>query len=97
MYYLVVRFIWDESKRQANLAKHGLDIADAYKVFAGPIVLFEDTRNDYGEQRMIGVGLLDSLVVLIVHVESEETIRIISMRKADGNETDIYYQNVGYF
>jgi uncharacterized DUF497 family protein len=52
---------------------------------------------DYGEQRMIGVGLLDYLVVLIVHVENDETIRIISMRKADGNETDIYYQNVGYF
>jgi uncharacterized DUF497 family protein len=97
MYYFVVKFSWDEPKRQANLAKHGLDFADAEKVFAGPMVLFEDTRIDYGEQRMIGVGLLDYLVVLIVHVENEETIRIISMRKADGNETDIYYQNVGYF
>ena len=97
MYYFVVRFSWDESKRQANLAKHGLDFADAEKEFAGPMVSFEDSRNDYGEQRMIGVGLLDCLVVLIVHVESEATIRIISMRKADGNETDIYYQNVGYF
>ena len=88
MYYFLVKFSWDEPKRQANLAKHGLDFADAEKVFAGPMVLFEDTRIDYGEQRMIGVGLLDYL---------EETIRIISMRKADGNETDIYYQNVGYF
>jgi uncharacterized DUF497 family protein len=61
------------------------------------MALFEDTRNDYGEQRMIGVGLLDCLVVLIVHVESDETIRIISMRKADDKETDHYYQNVGYF
>jgi Ribonuclease toxin, BrnT, of type II toxin-antitoxin system/BrnA antitoxin of type II toxin-antitoxin system len=46
------------------------------------MVFFEGTRIDYGEQRMIGVGLLDYLVVLIVHVENEETIRIISMRKA---------------
>ncbi len=97
MYYFAVKFSWDEPKRQANLAKHGLDFADARKVFAGPMVLFEDTRIDYGEQRMIGVGFLDYLVVLIVHVENEETIRIISMRKADSNETDIYYQNVGYF
>jgi uncharacterized DUF497 family protein len=50
-----------------------------------------------GEQRVIGVGLLDYLVVLIVHVETDETIRIISMRNADDNETDIYYQNVGHF
>jgi uncharacterized DUF497 family protein len=97
MYIRQVNFTWDESKRQANIAKHGLDFADAEKVFAGPMVLFEDDRIDYGEQRMIGVGLLDYLVVLIVHVENDETIRIISMRKADGNETDIYYQNVGYF
>ena len=81
----------------ANLAKRGLDFADAAKVFAGPMVLFEDDRCDYREQRMIGVGLLDDLVVLIVHVESDETIRIISMRKADGDETDLYYQNIGYF
>jgi uncharacterized DUF497 family protein len=97
MHNLLVNFTWDEPKRQANLAKHGFDFADAAKVFAGPMVLFEDDRFDYGEHRMVGVGLLEYLVVLIVHVESDDTIRIISMRKADGNETDLYYQNVGYF
>ncbi len=93
----LVTFTWDEAKRQANVAKHGLDFADAAKVFAGPMVLFEDDRADYGEQRMIGIGLLEYLVVLIVHVESDEAIHIISMRKADSDEADIYYQNVGYF
>jgi len=97
MHTVPVNLTWDEPKRLANLAKHGLDFADATKVFAGPMVLFEDDRFDYREQRMIGVGLLDYLVVLIVHIESDDTIRIISMRKADGHETDLYYQNVGYF
>ena len=46
---------------------------------------------------MIGIGLLDCLVVLIVHVETDETIRIISMRKADADEIDLYYKNAGYF
>ena len=92
-----MRFTWHEAKRRANLAKHGLDFADAPMVFAGPMVLFEDQREDYGEQRMIGIGLLDFLVVLIVHVESDEEIRIISMRKADSDETDIYFKNAGYF
>jgi uncharacterized DUF497 family protein len=92
-----VRFTWDETKRHTNLAKHGLDFADAERVFNGPLVLFEDTRHDYGEQRMIAIGLLESLVVLIVQVESDETIRIISMRKADHHEADLYYHNVGYF
>lgn len=61
------------------------------------MVLFEDDRTDYSEQRMIGIGLLDYLVVLIVHVETNDTIRIISMRKAESDETDLYYENVGYF
>lgn len=92
-----MNFIWDETKRQTNLQKHGLDFADAEKVFNGPLVLFEDTRENYGEQRMIGIGLLDYLVVLMVHVESDDAIRIISMRKADSDETDLYYKNAGYF
>jgi hypothetical protein len=46
---------------------------------------------------MIGIGLLDYLVVLIVHVESDDSIRIISMRKADSDETDLFYKNAGYF
>lgn len=79
------------------MEKHGLDFADAETVFAGPIVLFEDTRRDYGEQRMIGIGLLHTLVVLVVHVESDDAIRIISMREADRDETDLYYINAGYF
>ena len=92
-----MRYTWDESKRKANLAKHGLDFADAETVFAGPLVLIEDTRRVYGEQRMIGIGLLDFLVVLIVHVESDDEIHIISMRKADSDETDLFYRNAGYY
>lgn len=90
-----MNFVWDEGKRIANRRKHGLDFADAHRVFAGPMVLFEDDREDYGEQRMIAVGLLDVLVVLIVHVESTNSIRLISMRKADRDETHLYYQQVG--
>jgi len=87
-----MNFTWRESKRKTNLKKHGLDFADAEKVFAGPMAVFEDTSADYGEQRWIGIGLLDFLVVLIVHVELDGTIQIISMRKADSNETNLFYQ-----
>ena len=90
-----MNFTWHESKRQSNLKKHGLDFADAAKVFAGPMAVFEDARDAYGEQRMIGIGLLDCLTVLIVHVESNEIIRIISMRKADSDETNLFFQTYG--
>ncbi|RLJ61669.1 BrnT family toxin [Sulfurisoma sediminicola] len=92
-----MRFTWYEAKRKGNLKKHGLDFADAERLFAGPKVLFEDDRADYGEQRLISVGLLGALVVVVVHVEAPDRIRIISMSKADSDETDLYFQNAGYF
>lgn len=61
------------------------------------MVLFEDNRRDYGEQRMITIGFLDSLLVLVVHVESDEEIRIISMRRTEYYEADLYFQNIGFF
>ncbi len=88
-----MQFVWDESKRLANLSKHGLDFADAEQVFNNPLVVFEDTRASYGEQRMVAIGLLQALVIVIVHVDADNIIRVISMRKATRNETDIYYRN----
>ena len=65
-----MRYVRDERKRRANLKKHGLDFADAWKVFAGAMVLIEDDREDYGEQRLLGIDLLEVLVVVVVHTEA---------------------------
>ena len=89
-----MRFIWDEAKRESNLRKHGLDFADAARVFAGEVFRREDVRDQYDEQRMIAIGILDAVTVLVVHVESEKTIRIISMRRADKHETKIYFDYI---
>jgi uncharacterized DUF497 family protein len=88
-----MRFIWHEPKRQANLKKHGLDFADAERVFAGPTFTFEDDREDYGEQRWVTLGLLRDKVVVIVHTETEEEIRVISMREADKDEQLLFFTN----
>lgn len=90
-----MRYIWDEAKRQSNLKKHGLDFADAPEVLAGTTLQIEDVRFAYGEQRMICYGLLRALVVVIVHVEDDNTIRIISMRKATRNESNLYFRHSG--
>jgi uncharacterized protein len=88
MYIESMNFTWDENKRCANLKKHQLDFADAEKVFSGAVRIFEDTRFDYGEQRWVSVGLLDLIVVVIIHTETETEIRIISMRKATNYEKE---------
>ena len=89
-----MRFIWHEPKRQANLKKHGVDFADAERVFTGPTFTFEDDREDYGEQRWVTLGLLSAQVVVIVHTETEEDIRVISMREADNDEQRLFFTNL---
>ena len=58
---------WDEAKNRSNVAKHGLDFADAEQVLTGPCVTFVDSRFDYGEKRLITLGLLAGRVVVIAH------------------------------
>ena len=79
-----MKFEWDEQKNKANIHKHGLDFADARQVFNGPMLAHLDTRQDYGEDRWIGIGIIRGRVVVVVYAEQDngETIRIISMRKA---------------
>ncbi|MBA0916594.1 MAG: BrnT family toxin, partial [Nitrosospira sp.] len=47
--------------------------------------------SDYGESRYLTLGLLHGKVTIIATAETDKTIRIISMRKADKNEQRIYY------
>ena len=78
-----MEFEWDQQKNQANIAKHELDFADAPKVFKLPLRVSLDERQDYGEDRWVGLGILDGHVVVVVFTElDKETIRIISLRKA---------------
>lgn len=88
-----MKFIWDRRKNKANVKKHELDFADAYMVFESPMLVGLDDREDYGEDRWIGIGLMENRVVVIVYTELEEdSIRIISFRKATTNESENYEQ-----
>ena len=58
-----------------------------------PMVVDIDERENYGEDRYIGIGLLQGRVVVVVYTEpDEETIRIISLRKALSYERKYYEQ-----
>jgi uncharacterized protein len=86
-----MEFEWDQQKNQVNIAKHDLDFADAPRVFRMPLRISLDERQDYGEDRWIGIGILDGRVVMIVFTEPDErTIRIISLRKALPYERKLY-------
>ncbi|WP_324577567.1 BrnT family toxin [Accumulibacter sp.] len=90
-----MRYTHDPKKRAANLKKHGYDFEDAPQVIeSGRTVTFEDRRFDYDEQRFITLGVLREEVVVITTAETDEEIRVISMRKAERNEQEIYYSNL---
>jgi uncharacterized DUF497 family protein len=68
-----MKFTWHEPKSKANLAKHGLDFADAERVFEGPTITEEDRRDYEGEQRFNTIGFLGTAIVTICHAKSRAT------------------------
>jgi hypothetical protein len=91
-----MEFIWDEKKNRLNIKKHGFDFADAWQVFDKDLLASLDDSQDYGEERWIGIGMLNNgTVVLIVFVEEDnDAIRIISLRKANRNEKSKYEEKI---
>ncbi|MDR2244718.1 MAG: BrnT family toxin [Burkholderiales bacterium] len=89
-----MEFTWNPEKRLANLKKHGLDFSDAEQVFSGHTLMRQDHRFAYGEARFSTMGLLKDKVVVIAHTETENEIRIISMRKAVRYERENYFASL---
>ena len=93
---MAVSFEWDERKNQANIRNHGLDFADAPEVFLSPMLIRQDTRKEYGEDRWIGIGVTRGRVVVMVWTERGhgQTVRVISMRKALKHERKRFEEEI---
>lgn len=81
---------FDPVKRDATLRERGLYFEEAELVFAGRVVEFIDRRFDYGEDRIVTVGYLRQRMVLVVWTQRGDLRHIISMRKANAREIEIY-------
>jgi uncharacterized DUF497 family protein len=93
-----MKFEWDNDKNRQNIRKHGFDLADAQLLFTGkmPFLVGLDIQGVYGEDRWKGIGVLEGvLVVVVVFTErGEDTIRIISLRKANSKERKAYEEEI---
>jgi len=58
---------WDEKKRAANLAKHGIDFHRAALIFAGPLVEYPQKKRDYGEDRIAAIGRTEDLILYVIY------------------------------
>ena len=77
---------YDSDKRARTLEERGLDFEDAQLVFAGLTVEVEDTRQDYGEIRMLCYGKLEGRLVVVGYTPRGADRHIFSMRKANRRE-----------
>ena len=92
-----LRIEWDERKEEANIKKHRVSFNEARTVFYDEnAIQFFDPDHSESEDRFILLGLSLKLRILIVcHCfrENETVVRIISARKADGNEEKEYWRH----
>ncbi len=79
-------FDWDEAKRQANLAKHGVDFADVARFDWEAAVTRTDGRGEYGEPRFISTGYIGDRLHVCIWTPRGVTQRIIGLRKANPRE-----------
>jgi uncharacterized protein len=91
-------FPWDPDKSEANLRDRGFDFAFATLIFAGPTLERADSRQDYGEARVVAIGLADGIALTVVYtdrVEAEQpTRRIISARVSNRRERKAYREAI---
>ena len=83
-----MQFEWDRTKAARNAKRHRVSFEEAVTVFYDPLAAtFDDPDHSRGERRLITVGqsARDRLLV-VVHVERADTIRIISARLATAPE-----------
>lgn len=83
---------WDERKRLAYIKRHGLDFQGVDALWDHPTVTRKDIRFDYGELRFVTFGVLDGVVVVLVHTERDDAMHIISLRRAEKYEARYYVE-----
>jgi len=85
-------FEWDGRKAGRNLKKHGVSFEEAATVFGDPLSLtIEDPLHSTDQDRFVIIGQSTrQRVLVVVHTEQENTIRIISARVATTRERQTY-------
>ena len=89
-----MNFEWDENKARINQQKHGVSFEEARTVFddADALQIFDPDHSE-SEDRFIILGMSAVLRILVVchcYRANDNTIRIISARKATRNESSTY-------
>ena len=85
-----MQITFDEAKDVLNKSKHGLSLSEAAKLEWDDALIWQDTRRDYGEARMIALCAIGERLYCVVYVDRKDARRIISLRKANYREVMDY-------
>ena len=90
-----MEFGWDPEKAATNVTRRGISFAEAATVLEDPLsTTFPDEAHSEGEMRFLTVGTSHrGRLLVVVHRERNDTIRIISARRATRRERDFYEQD----
>ena len=90
-------FEWDDQKAKVNALKHGVTFEEASTVFGDPLSLtIPDPAHSQFEQRFVIIGHSHQRKLLVVvHTERGDSIRIISARRATRRERKTYEESTG--
>jgi uncharacterized DUF497 family protein len=81
---------WDGKKAASNLLKHGVAFEAIHDFDWRTAVEVEDSRFDYGEQRLVAIGWLRGVLHTVTFTWRGDMMRIISLRKADKRDQKYY-------
>jgi len=89
-------FEWDSRKARSNLAKHGVSFEEAATVFGDPLSLtIPDPEHSLPEKRYITMGrAFNGKLLVVVHTERGDNIRIISARRASRRERKFHEEEI---
>ncbi|MBK8230087.1 MAG: BrnT family toxin [Candidatus Eisenbacteria bacterium] len=87
-----MQFEWDPVKAARNRRKHGISFHVASTVFDDPLArTFPDPDHSVGEERCLTIGMTSpGVVVVVVHLDRGERVRLISARQATRRERNWY-------
>ena len=83
---------FDSAKDESNLHKHGVSLSLATLIDWSDVWFEVDARHDYREVREIGYAVIDNRLYCVVYTQRDNTMHIISLRKANRREVKRYVE-----
>lgn len=88
-----MRFEWDQAMNEANIEKHKVSFEEAAEIWDDPDLLIVHAKR-VDEKRLMAIGRTYAMLLSVVHTErGEDTVRIISARRATERERKSYERN----